>query len=231
MNQVLEICESTNDIARLLADQGAPHGTWISARAQTRGRGRSGRSWISDQGGLYLSIVARMPTQALSWLPIAAGIGSAQAIEELNAPCGRVKLKWPNDLWTARGKIGGILCEGLTSAHGHSVVIGIGINGMSAPMGDEIQADCTGLDPDRLRPAVIDRVLQVLQSLTQEGVGSVSDRYQSRALLAPGKTVKWQSGARKGEVVGLGPSGELVVRTESGEHESLFAEDVKLSAF
>src|SRR5690606_21800140 len=56
-NLVLEEIESTNDYARNLGEEGLPHGTWISTRIQTQGRGRLGREWRSSEGNLFLSIV------------------------------------------------------------------------------------------------------------------------------------------------------------------------------
>jgi len=40
---------STNDRARALAAAGAPHGTLVTAAAQSAGRGRQGRTWSAPR--------------------------------------------------------------------------------------------------------------------------------------------------------------------------------------
>ncbi|MGH7504334.1 MAG: biotin--[acetyl-CoA-carboxylase] ligase [Longimicrobiales bacterium] len=125
---------STNDVARRLADAGAPAGTVVIADEQTAGRGRFGREWIAPPGcSLLLSIVLR-PGQAdlavrlPSTASIRVGLAAARAIE---AGAGvKTALKWPNDLIIpGRGKVAGILCEGSTAPDGDPwVVAGIGIN-------------------------------------------------------------------------------------------------------
>jgi BirA family transcriptional regulator, biotin operon repressor / biotin---[acetyl-CoA-carboxylase] ligase len=58
-NQLIEECASTNDLARELAEAGFPHGTWVAAKEQGRGRGRLGREWVGERGNLFLSVVLR----------------------------------------------------------------------------------------------------------------------------------------------------------------------------
>ena len=55
----LEETDSTNRVAKELARQGAPHGTVVSAKRQTAGRGRLGRRFCSPEGGIYLSVLLR----------------------------------------------------------------------------------------------------------------------------------------------------------------------------
>ena len=123
---------STNDYAKELARQGAPHGTVIIADAQTAGRGRMGRSFHSAKNqGLYLSLILRpqCPPAQLMHLTCAAAESACNAVQQL---CGiRPQVKWINDLIMEQKKLGGILTElsvdsktGLTDW----AVIGIGIN-------------------------------------------------------------------------------------------------------
>jgi BirA family biotin operon repressor/biotin-[acetyl-CoA-carboxylase] ligase len=58
-NQLIEECESTNNLARELAEGGFPHGTWVAAKEQSGGRGRLGRQWVGERGNLFLSVVLR----------------------------------------------------------------------------------------------------------------------------------------------------------------------------
>ena len=52
--------DSTNDRAKAMAEDGAPHGTVLIAGHQTKGRGRMGRSFISSsENGLYFTLILR----------------------------------------------------------------------------------------------------------------------------------------------------------------------------
>jgi BirA family biotin operon repressor/biotin-[acetyl-CoA-carboxylase] ligase len=124
-----DVVESTNIEANRLAREGAPNGTVIVANAQTKGRGRLGRSWISPPGsGLYLSIILR-PQCPPDWyprLPLTVGVGVASAIQETGV---RPQLKWPNDILLAGRKVGGILTEAAFDRNRIGLaVLGIGIN-------------------------------------------------------------------------------------------------------
>jgi BirA family transcriptional regulator, biotin operon repressor / biotin---[acetyl-CoA-carboxylase] ligase len=122
--------ESTND-SLLATEPVAPNkARVVLAELQTAGRGRRGRSWTMAPGGaICLSIgwsFAEMPRD-LSALTLAIGVCVQRALADCGAP--KVKLKWPNDLVTDDGKLGGILLELRAEAGGPAyVVIGIGIN-------------------------------------------------------------------------------------------------------
>src|SRR6202167_4283328 len=126
-----EEVESTQNIARNLAAEGAPHGTAVIAETQSAGRGRMGRGWHSPPGvNLYTTIILR-PRLAMAEVPrlsLVAGVAAAEALEEV-AP-GIVALKWPNDVWLRGRKAGGIIAEAVTDAsHGlQCVLLGIRLN-------------------------------------------------------------------------------------------------------
>lgn len=120
---------STNDVARERARKGAPEGTVVLADAQTRGRGRRGRSWHAAPGrSLILSMVLRpRAVDAESVLSLRLGLAAARAIEMV-APLA-VGVKWPNDLVVDGRKVGGMLCEGVVEGGRVAfVVAGTGIN-------------------------------------------------------------------------------------------------------
>ena len=50
---------STMDEAKELAKGGAEAGTIVVAEAQSQGRGRLKREWLSPQGGIYFTIILR----------------------------------------------------------------------------------------------------------------------------------------------------------------------------
>jgi BirA family biotin operon repressor/biotin-[acetyl-CoA-carboxylase] ligase len=112
------------------AERGAPAGTAIAARRQAAGRGRQGRSWHAEAGGLWLSVVARPASGAiLDPLAIRIGLALAELLQGTIPGLPTVMLKWPNDLLLDGRKLGGILVE--TRWQGDQclwVVAGVGIN-------------------------------------------------------------------------------------------------------
>ena len=81
IGKLLDECTSTNDIAAAWAREGAPHGATVMARAQTKGRGRMGRTWHSPPGAsFYYSIILRpsLPLHKLPPLTLAVGVGPRQ---------------------------------------------------------------------------------------------------------------------------------------------------------
>ncbi len=243
-NTVVDTCESTNDLCRALGEAGLPHGTWISARAQTRGRGRVGREWKSLDGNLFLSILARLDERALwSWVPLAAAVGVARALR-VRWPALEPRIKWPNDVVRVRpegafNKLGGILCEATGNREGAFIVIGLGLNCAVAPEGIEPPATSlreeTG-DPranaDLVREEVIEAVLAALDTLEIEGAETLAKEYAAFSAHPPGAAVDWRANDaeawRSGFALGLGPAGELRVKTTTGEELSLYADDVRI---
>lgn len=126
---------STNDYAKQLALQGAPHGTTVIAGSQTNGRGRMGRSFYSPEStGIYLSVILRYrcTPQSLMHLTCAAAVAICDAVEHASSL--RPRIKWTNDLVWGSKKLGGILTELGFENDGtvRYAIVGIGIN-CSAP--------------------------------------------------------------------------------------------------
>ena len=120
---------STNDECLKLALGGAASGTAVTARRQTNGRGRLGRSWLSlDGDNIHVSVLhrTRRPPGAMSGLTLDVG----SAVHGVLLAAGVApRLKWPNDILIHGAKVAGILCElHDDGAGGHFVVIGVGIN-------------------------------------------------------------------------------------------------------
>jgi BirA family biotin operon repressor/biotin-[acetyl-CoA-carboxylase] ligase len=114
-------CGSTNTIAAEAAVRGAAEGTVVIAERQEAGRGRAGRTWVSMPGAsLTFSLILR-PERGAEGLTALAGLTAAEAIEEY---CGSVSVKWPNDIYIADRKLGGILAESKEDY----LIIGLGIN-------------------------------------------------------------------------------------------------------
>jgi BirA family biotin operon repressor/biotin-[acetyl-CoA-carboxylase] ligase len=112
--------DSTNRLAADLARAGAADGAVVGAEHQSAGRGRRGRIWEAEPGSSLLVSVVRRPVPPL--VTLAAGVAAAEACEEVAGVA--ATLKWPNDVMTPEGKVGGILSELV----GDAVVVGLGLN-------------------------------------------------------------------------------------------------------
>jgi len=239
MQYLLESCASTNDSAKSLAEKGAPHGTWVSAKTQEAGRGRLGRGWTSLEGNLFLSLVVRIEDKRLwSWIPLGTAVGIVRYLRKkfppFNLPALEVNVKWPNDIYLEGRKLGGILCESVGGPHSF-VIVGIGLNCAASPSEPDLNAvditaklDGPTITADSLRLELVSAVLEELNTLACEGPMKISNCYRKWAWLSPGTEIQWDEGQKRGVVHDLGPSGELEVRTSQDGVISLFAEDVSL---
>jgi BirA family biotin operon repressor/biotin-[acetyl-CoA-carboxylase] ligase len=232
---VLDAVESTNDVAKQLAEDGAPDGTIVLAREQTKGRGRAGHAWHSPRDeGVYLSIVYH-PRDLSHPAPlvILAGLGIVQQLER-TFPGLRPMLKWPNDLILGNGKFGGLLAEAAWSdAAPRYLVVGAGVNvrpiGKKAPR--DVRASGTALDDHLEKPAalveVADAVVRGLEShLSHPEPGLTAslltelDRHDwlrdRRARLTSPGAEEGETLGTSGVCVGIAPDGALLFRPDRG---------------
>jgi len=237
-NRTVDECESTNDLARTLGEAGYPHGTWVSTRHQTSGRGRLGREWKPIAGNLYLSYIARLEARReWTWIPLTTALAVLDAVRAV-LPAVKLRVKWPNDLWLINAdgfsKTGGILCEAQGAQSGSFIVIGIGLNCAGAPRDIDQRAAYLGIEVDRVRPLVVQALTARLHRLAEDPVSElqrIRREYDENAALIPGTRIEWGAGGvglKDGKVLGLGESGELKVLQADGEEVRLFAEDVKI---
>jgi BirA family biotin operon repressor/biotin-[acetyl-CoA-carboxylase] ligase len=127
---------STNDEALSLALAGDAGRLWIVADAQTKGKGRLGRQWISPSGNLYASLllIDPAPVQKAPELGFVAGVALWHALRDCLGDDPRLEIKWPNDILYAGAKLSGILLESTQLQDGGlACVIGIGVNCCSHP--------------------------------------------------------------------------------------------------
>lgn len=124
--QVVVQTGSTHDDLLAAARRGAAEGTVLVAEAQSAGRGRLSRSWVSPpRAGLTFSVLLRpaaVPPAKRGWVPLLTGVGLTEA---LRAEAGvDAWLKWPNDVLVNEAKLSGILAE----QAGDAIVVGAGLN-------------------------------------------------------------------------------------------------------
>jgi BirA family biotin operon repressor/biotin-[acetyl-CoA-carboxylase] ligase len=154
-------CGSTNDLAAERARAGAPTGLVVVADAQTRGRGRLGRTWHSPaEENLYVSILLRPTRPPAEIPPLTLLVGGAVAGALVSFGL-EPRLKWPNDVELldetgGRRKVAGILTEMASAGPNAShVVVGVGINVNGAEFPPEIADRATSLQRALGRPAAV----------------------------------------------------------------------------
>jgi BirA family biotin operon repressor/biotin-[acetyl-CoA-carboxylase] ligase len=189
--------DSTN--TQLLAAAPPPYG---QARAclselQLAGRGRRGRPWIAPFGGsiaLSLGWSFADASRASPALSLCVGVAVARALERCGAR--GIALKWPNDIWFADRKLGGVLLELRAEASGPAyVVIGIGLNVKLGPLqrsriesaGVRVAAvdEACSAAPSRnlLAGAMIDELLSMLSHFERDGFAEYREAWLERDAL------------------------------------------------
>lgn len=125
--------ESTNDEAVRLIKKNVSQATLITSERQSKGRGRMGKKWLSLKGNLFLSIYFEINQKKIN----------LKQYTKLNAYLIRkvlskyilkkISIKWPNDLLIDQQKVCGILQEIIEHNEKKFMIVGVGINTLSAP--------------------------------------------------------------------------------------------------
>jgi BirA family biotin operon repressor/biotin-[acetyl-CoA-carboxylase] ligase len=221
---------STNDEARRLAAEGAPHGTVVHADAQSSGRGRLSHTWFSPPGNLYISILLRTgePPTRTAELSFVTALAVADTVDALLPQPTRATLKWPNDVLVNGAKIAGILLEQI----GDATIIGIGLNVLLAPANISYKATTIvangGLaSVDRARDILLDRLARHLEVWARDGFAPVRDHWLQRSYPI-GAAIRATTGGESvaGAFAGMDSDGALLLDTPSGRRRIIAAEIV-----
>lgn len=217
-----DVTESTNTTALRLADEGAPEWTIVVAGHQTGGKGRLGRTWLSEPGAALLCSVVLWPDLEASragLLTLLAGVAMAEAARV--ACDAEVRCKWPNDLMVGERKAGGILAESAVAAGRLThVVIGAGVNVAAAPADAPRAASLGGGDPAVLLQAYLSCLKQRYHPGDEAFAEELLEAYRRasstigrrvRAMTTDGRTID-------GVATGVDASGNLLVESD-GETE------------
>jgi BirA family biotin operon repressor/biotin-[acetyl-CoA-carboxylase] ligase len=236
---------STSDLAKRAAANGAPSGHAFLAIEQTEGRGRRGRYWNSQKGGMYLSVLLRPSVPVDQWfaLSFAASLAVLEVVRSQlathlsSAEMPQTGLKWPNDVIVAGGKISGILLE----VKGRALIVGSGVN--IAPLGQVESQNIAPIAladvwPDGFRdlPQPYDFAIAYLERLAfwydrfcQSGFGPIRDSWLENALfLGQHVAVRCDAKVLSGVFQDLGMDGTMLLLDDSGQTRHITTGDVKL---
>lgn len=239
--KVVDETGSTNaDLLAGLSSLTTP--TLLIARAQTAGRGRAGRSWLSAPGkALTFSLAWKfdLPVHALVGLPLAVGVALAEALAMFNI---NVRLKWPNDLLHQGRKLAGILIETASAGrvpHDASwAVIGIGINmavdnDTATRIGRPVAAIpwMVDLDQDMLMATIASGLAEALVQFEHEGLAAFTQRWNALHAYTGQPVVILDNGRQlyEGTAVGVDGMGRFMLDTAEGR-VAIMAGDISLRA-
>jgi len=218
---------STNDVAKQLAEYGAKEGTVVIAETQTAGRGRLGRKWSSPEGGLYFSIILRPRASASEAVKLVfvAGLVVAEVLKGAYQLC--VETKWPNDVLVNQKKICGILSEmNVKDKKVNFVVVGVGINvniHVSTGFPASLKETATSIKDELGRNVSLEELFRALleefestyTSFAREGFTQMLDKWKKYAGFL-GREVEVKSGTERlhGVALDVRNDGSLVLKCD-----------------
>ncbi|MDP3467104.1 MAG: biotin--[acetyl-CoA-carboxylase] ligase [Daejeonella sp.] len=225
----LKEVDSTNTFLKDALSKSKPFldGTVIMADRQYSGRGQASNSWLSEAGkNLTFSVLLNpgfLPIERQFDLNMAISLALNDFLNKYTS--GAASIKWPNDSYVGKKKIGGILIENIV--HGNTIkhaIIGIGLN----------------VNQENF-PADLMNVTSLKQALHQDYnlmdlLGEICSIIESRYLqLKAGKTVKlrdeylsqlylkdtwalfrFDNEIQNGKIQGLSSIGQLILETANG---------------
>ncbi len=226
--KIFDTVESTNITLSKLADEGAPEGTCVVALAQTKGQGRSGRTFYSPEGGnLYMSLLLRPSDEdRIKMITTMAAVAVVRALKEhFGVDAG---IKWVNDIIYRDRKVCGIVAQ----AHNFSsddmyIILGIGINiyasgeipeEIAGIYGSVIETECDLKHDEQLILArdLAEKIVFSFAKIYESGdVHSHIGEYRKYSVLE-GKQVEYLSGdkAVRATVCGIDDGGAIILERD-----------------
>lgn len=223
---------STNNVARQLAEKGVDEGAVVIAEAQTKGKGRRGRKFVANKGGVWMSLILRPRIDPMhaSNITIMAAVSVTKALRSLGV---EAVIKWPNDVLVNGKKICGILTEMTAETDVvNFIILGIGINvnnDIPLETATSVRVEL-GRDADRLK--FLQSLLEELESdyltLKDEGFDPIlwNWRRYSDTLGRPVE-VTYQDEVIKGMAQDVSEDGSLIVKQQDGSVKKIVSGDCK----
>ncbi|MCF8474376.1 MAG: biotin--[acetyl-CoA-carboxylase] ligase [Emcibacter sp.] len=234
--RAFDILDSTNVECRRIADTGVAGNIWVTAKSQTMGKGRRGRSWVSDNGNLFASLLYAIDCDlaTASEISFVTALAVRDVVADIVQDNDAVACKWPNDILVRGKKISGILLE--TAGRGNEipthVIIGIGINITDHP--EVTLYPATDLKSCVGRDVALDTVMQNLITSMDHWLCAWKDRgfsvirkawKENSYGMGEGITVRLPNEVLEGRFVDLDDHGALILEF-NGERRHITAGDI-----
>ena len=181
--------------------RGADH-VAILADAQSAGRGRYKRTWVSHHGNLYVSFIYSCEERDAR-LSYSVGVAIAETLIAFGI---EPVIKWPNDILIEGKKVSGTLIE----YSGRFVIVGIGINIKTNPT---VKATYKTTKLDNYTNVTRDELLnKLMRNLDKWRNADFQDVRLRWTELSSGldRNVKYRG--EKVELIGINENGALVLR-------------------
>ncbi|MBP5745687.1 MAG: biotin--[acetyl-CoA-carboxylase] ligase [Lachnospiraceae bacterium] len=223
----LDEIDSTNEYLKRMSDDGYNSDELLVATAQyqTSGKGRRGRSWVTEPGTALMFSVLLKPRLKLddcSMLTLVMALAVKRSLSDMDI---EAMIKWPNDLVLNKKKICGILTEAI--AETGQMIIGVGINTNQESMPDDLSLTATSIlmetddciDHDSLLNSIIYNFEQLTESVYDTGDLSLLRKEYEDSLVSMNKTVTVldPSNEYDGICKGIDDRGQLIVEHENKE--------------
>lgn len=235
-----EILDSTNRLAKELGTKGAPEGTLVLCEEQTAGRGRMGRRWLSPRhANLLFSVLLRpkIPPDKVFLLTMILALAAIDAIGELYAL--KAMIKWPNDLYVGRKKLGGILTEFSTwNKTVEYVVLGLGLNANWRPADEEgmlyaatsILVETGGeVSREDLLVGILEKLEPYYRKMSSGRLEGFYKRWNEESMLVNKRVEIRSTGERIcGKALRIDPHGALIILDDQGQERKIVYGDVSV---
>jgi len=223
---------STNQVADELVHQGAPNFSLISADSQTAGKGRYGRSWVTQPGkALAFSLILHPEADLIdtNQLERISGLGALVVAEVLTKNYSlNAEIKWPNDVLVNGKKVAGVLVDANWSGSElKAVILGIGLNVLEGSV-PEIPLNFPASSLEELSGRIIPRLdllMDILKSflkwyprITTQTFLTAWDGYlaykNKHVMLLSGEDIVDQ-----GQLSGISDNGSLIIQSDMGNEK------------
>ena len=236
---ILDEIDSPPAVPPRPAEAGEAAPRWIVARGQRAGRGRRGRSWVSEPGNLAATLLITTPKGAAeaAQATFVAALAVADLLDVFVSPA-LVSIKWPNDVLLDGTKVSGILIEsGPHASGGLWLAVGIGVNLAHAPQDTErgaaalverLRGDMSFAPPVEAAAEILAETFATWWGRWQTlGFEPVLEAWTSRLTGLNGPcTARLDHETLQGLAEGVDPDGALRLRLEDGSLRTISAGDV-----
>ena len=227
---------STNTLAKYLSENDIENGSIIISEKQNAARGRSGKSWESPLGGIWLSIILNpnVDSSKIHLITLATGVAVAKSLKRIGIE--NPEIKWPNDIMINGKKVCGILTEAITKFNSIKIVIvGVGIDANLSieDLPEELQNTTTTLenelekkvDENKLIRIFLEEFERIYEIYSHEKYEEILKDWRKFSY-SIGKIVEVKKPKNKsydGYVVGISKDGGLIIEKYDGTLEKVIS--------